>query len=102
MPRMVSTSSVALAGHSSTAARRSAALNDPLRRLPAIPTIRISFSFARGFHHLVDDLGEPQRTRAGILAVGVDEIKLAEALAAFAQRQLFQRAGGELAADLLL
>src|SRR5438105_15629546 len=39
---MDSISSVAAGGHSSTAARSSAALNEPVRRLPAIPTMRMS------------------------------------------------------------
>src|SRR5256884_9866301 len=41
MPRMDSISSVAAGGHSSTAARSSAALKDPVRRLPVIPTMRM-------------------------------------------------------------
>src|SRR3954466_8889672 len=39
MPRIDSIASAACFGHSSTAARSSAALNEPARRLPAIPTI---------------------------------------------------------------
>src|SRR5712692_6613020 len=39
MPRIDSMSMVDPAGHSSTAARSSAALNEPLRRLPAMPMI---------------------------------------------------------------
>src|SRR3954464_1948547 len=48
MPRMDSISSVACGGHSSTAARSNAALNEPARRLPAIPTIRTDSQKARG------------------------------------------------------
>jgi hypothetical protein len=40
MPRIVPTSMVSVAGATSTAARRSEALNEALRRLPERPTIR--------------------------------------------------------------
>src|SRR5258708_12757993 len=96
MPRIDSISGVAPGGHSSTAARSSAALNEPLRRLPAIPTIRIAlllaFSFAFPFHHLVNDLGEAQGAGSRVLPVGVHEIELADALGAFAQRQRLEPA----------
>src|SRR5262245_12023309 len=48
MPRIDSISSVACAGHSSAAARSSAALNEPPRRLPAIPTMRTDSEEACG------------------------------------------------------
>src|SRR5688500_2247168 len=54
MPRIDSTSSFACAGHASTAARSSAALNEPARRLPAIPTIRIADGSEPADHRLDD------------------------------------------------
>src|SRR5260221_9658850 len=105
MPRIDSISSVAPGGHSWAAARSSAALTEPLRRLPAIPTIRIAlllaFSFAFRFPHLVNDLGEAQGAGSRVLPVGVHEIELADALGAFAQRQRLEPAGFQLAADAL-
>src|SRR5258708_22010042 len=89
MPRIDSISSVAPGGHSSTAARSSAALNEPLRRLPAIPTIRIAlllaFSFAFRFHHLVNDLGEAQGAASRVLPVRVYEIELADVAGGLSQ-----------------
>src|SRR5882672_7893556 len=105
MPRIDSSSSVALAGHSSSAARSSAALNEPLRRLPAIPTIRIALllavPFAFRFHHFVNDLGKPLRAWPGVLPVGVHQIELADPLGAFAQRQRLELPGLHLAQNVL-
>src|SRR5207237_10123390 len=105
MPRIDSISRIAPGGHSSRAARSSAALNEPLRRLPAIPTIRISLllplSFAFRFDDLVDDLGEAQGAGSRVLPVGIHEIELADPLGAFAQRQRLEPAGFQLAADAL-
>src|SRR3954465_10740800 len=104
MPRMDSMSSIVPAGHSSCAARSSAALNEPLRRLPAIPTIRmVLLQRAFGGHCLGDQCREAQRAGPCILAVGEDEVKLAEALAAaLAQRQCLERPGLQLTADAVL
>src|SRR3954468_21553412 len=104
MPRMDSMSSVVPAGHSSCAARSSAALNEPLRRLPAIPTIRMVFlQRAFGSHALGDQCREAQRAGSCILAVGEDEVKLAQAFAApLAQRQRLERAEMHLAPDTIL
>src|SRR6185295_15547898 len=50
---------------------------------------------------LADDLRKPQRPRACSVAVGEDEIELAVALAAFAQRQRLECPRRELVADFL-
>src|SRR5688572_27869925 len=101
MPRIDSISSVASRGHSSCAARSSAALNEPLRRLPAIPMIRIVvLACALGGDHVLDQPCEPHGAGSGILAVREHEVKLHEALcAAFGDGKPLERARAELAAD---
>src|ERR1700722_11812494 len=43
-------------------------------------------------HVLADDLRQPQRSGAGVVAIGEHEVKIAPALAALAQRQRFEYA----------
>src|SRR3954469_15266266 len=104
MPRIDSISRLVPAGHSSCAARSRAGLNEPLRRLPAIPTIRMAFlQGALCCHRLLDERGEAQGAGSCILAIGEHQVKLAKALAAtLAHRQRLERAGLQLAADALL